>query len=290
MSPLQTLGRTILTGLLLAGGSAYGWGGAGHRAVADLPSRLLTSKAAASVAFLLKDDLGADGLPSGRTTLADVSSWADEYRSTGAGRRTASWHYENIEVCGEEPASGRCPGGNCITSKITQMVAVLKDQEATYRSRNEALKWIVHLVGDIHQPLHAANNHDKGGNEVAVSFSGGGRGRSVSLNLHALWDTNLVERLMREEGSQAAFSATPVLDSDRRTWEEGTVVDWLNESHALAASEVYGRLPGGLSCNKALAVPLQIGDDYYRGASQVISIQLQRSGVRLAKILNDAFE
>ena len=112
----------------------------------------------------------------------------------------------------------------------------------------------------------------------------------VSLNLHALWDTNLVERLMREEGSQAAFSATPVLDSDRRTWEEGTVVDWLNESHALAASEVYGRLPGGLSCNKALAVPLQIGDDYYRGASQVISVQLQRSGVRLAKILNDAFE
>ena len=234
----------FLAAAVLAAPNVHGWGGEGHRAIAHIAARLLTPEAATAVTYLLKDDLGVDQQPSGRTTLADVSSWADEYRTTRDGRKTAPWHYEDIEVCPGASGPERCPDGNCVTAKVTDMVAVLKDRNAPYRARNEALKWVVHLVGDIHQPLHAADNNDKGGNAVAVSFFGNTRGRFGPLNLHTIWDVNLVEKVLREAGGEATFAARSISDADRRALEQGGVSDGLRESHDLAVTEVYGHLPG----------------------------------------------
>lgn len=114
--------------------------------------------------------------------MASVSTWADEVRS----RETAAWHYVNPPdgSCSYEPARD-CPGGNCVVEAINGQVAILKSR-ASDAERLVALKWVVHLVGDVHQPLHAGFKGDKGGNRYQVQAFGRG------MNLHSLWDGGLI--------------------------------------------------------------------------------------------------
>lgn len=160
------------------------WGTEGHQIVGKIATQYLTESTKREVTALLADDLNVSGARSGRTTLAEVGSWADEFRNTGAGRRTAPWHYDNVPLCGDTSAEKICPDGNCASAQLERHLKILADKTATTRSRNEALKWIVHLVGDIHQPLHASDNADRGGNSVLV------RG---AANLHSIWDVAVVQ-------------------------------------------------------------------------------------------------
>lgn len=178
--------RTALTAAVLAATltlspSARAWGPLGHRLVADLAWDGMTPQARAAALDLLAGE--AD------PSLAGIASWADELRANAPdlGRRSARWHYVNIAEDGCHYDTARdCPGDDCVVAAIDAQVAILADPGQPRAKRRQALKFVVHFVGDIHQPLHAGRADDRGGNTHQINIDGRGS------NLHALWDSGLL--------------------------------------------------------------------------------------------------
>ena len=275
--------------LLAVCAHAFAWGPEGHRLVGDIAARYLTPGSQARVSELLANDRLADGELSGRRTLGEVASWADEIKDFDWGRRRASWHYDDASLCGAAEYARYCRGGRCASAQLARQIEVLGDPRAKPRARNEALKWVVHLMGDIHQPLHAADRGDRGGNKVQVSFFGERDNPPYgSLNLHAVWDVQMVNRLVADRGGERAFVSGPIAESDRRAWEGGSIPDWIAESHALALERVYAPLPVAAPCGERIAGVVEIDGRYYASAAPVIDVQIRKAGVRLARVLNEA--
>ncbi|HBK46444.1 MAG TPA: endonuclease [Xanthomonadaceae bacterium] len=163
---------------------ARAWGGQGHRLVARVADVQLTPQAHAEVERLLA------GEPD--PTLAGIASWADELRGNDQdlGKRTARWHYVNLgeHDCAYDPPRD-CPNGDCVIEALKAQATLLADRSQPLAARRQALKFVVHLVGDIHQPMHAGYARDKGGNEFQLQFGGKG------TNLHSLWDSGMVNGL-----------------------------------------------------------------------------------------------
>jgi hypothetical protein len=276
----------LLPALFALSAPALAWGPEGHRVVGEIASRYLTAEAQAQVTELLKNDRLAGGEPSGRRTLGEIANWADEIKDFEWGKRRGSWHYDDISLCGAADYAGYCRGGRCASAQLARQIDVLGDPRARLRVRNEALKWVVHLIGDIHQPLHAANRGDRGGNLVQVSFFGERDNPPYgSLNLHAVWDVHLLSRLTAERGGERTLVSAPIGEVDRRAWEKGSISDWIAESHALARDRVYAPLPG--SCGERIAGVVALDEAYYASTAPVIDLQIRKAGVRLARVLND---
>jgi hypothetical protein len=263
---------------------AAAWGPQGHRTIGAIADRLLTREARAAVAQLLADDLDKFGNPSGRTTLEGVSVWADEIKGTPASR--PGWHYDNIPVCGTEPRARYCHDGQCSSGQLERLSGVLADRAATPRERNEALKWVVHLVGDIHQPLHAADNADRGGNDVRVALVGvRTRGRE---SLHRAWDGELVRLALNTAGGQRPPQDLGALALEARRLAadagQGTPESWASESNALARGVAYD-FPGFV-CGRAPQGIVILDAAYLQKARGVVRQRLLLAGARLADLLN----
>ena len=176
------------------------------------------------------------------TTLAEVSTWADDIRRQRPS--TAPWHYVDIPVHPQYgppayDAARDCPDGNCVVAKIDEFAAVLGDKAAPQRDRLEALKFLIHFVADIHQPFHCADDHDRGGNDTHVSFLG------RNTTLHALWDTGLLEAAaITDERAYALKLAQSIKPADLERWRRGTAADWATESYERARA-IYGRVTRG---------------------------------------------
>jgi hypothetical protein len=277
-----------LLALSLARG-AFAWGPEGHRMVGDIAEGLLAPGARARIAQLLEADRMADGQLSGRRTLGEIASWADEIKDTDWGKRRASWHYDDVPLCGASGYAKYCRNGRCASAQLARQIEILGNERARPRQRNEALKWVVHLVGDIHQPLHAASHGDRGGNRVQVSFFGQTDNPPYgSLNLHAVWDVQMVQRLISDRGGERAIVSVPLAVRDVRAWEQGSIPDWVDESHRIARDVVYSPLPIAASCARKITGVIEIGPGYYTTAEPVIEIQIRKAGVRLARILNES--
>lgn len=264
--------------------SAWAWGPQGHRTVGAIADRLLTPASHAVVAQLLADDLDKFGNPSGRTTLEEVSDWADELHGTEAAR--GRWHYDDVPICGSSELARYCPDGQCNTEQLKRLIGVLADTRAAPRERNEALKWIVHLVGDIHQPLHAADNGDRGGNLVQVALVGvRTRGRE---NLHRAWDNDLVKMALHARGRQQPPRDIDTLAVEARklTAEvgQGSPDSWAVESNNLARNVAY-HYPG-FACNNVPAGIVILDEAYQQQAEVVVRERLLLAGGRLATLLN----
>jgi hypothetical protein len=265
-------GRKRAFGLLLAlavtcgSGSALAWGQEGHRVVALIAERHLTPVAQTEVARLLAIE-GASG-------MAAVASWADDFRSTH--RKTAPWHFVDVPLAASGCDHTRdCPHNQCVVAKTNEFAAVLADRSARDRKRALALKFLIHLVADLHQPLHAADRHDRGGNEVQVLY------RGYWTNLHHLWDVELV----LADGGANGTALAQRLDHDIGPAEmarlsAGTPIAWANHSHAQAVSVAYGALPENSDEDLAGA--------YTEAALPVVEAQLSKAGLRLAALLNAA--
>lgn len=183
---------SLLLALLLAI-PAFAWSPLGHRLVGDLAARQLTPAARAEVARLLA------GEP--EPTLGGVANWADDLRNTDPERfkATSRWHYINAKGGGCAFDIARdCPDGNCVVAAIEAQRKILADRSQPQAARRDALKFIVHLVGDVHQPMHAGNRTDAGGNKFQVSLrtdlapEAYARNSYVDgvmgTNLHSVWD------------------------------------------------------------------------------------------------------
>ncbi|WP_045758323.1 S1/P1 nuclease [Xanthomonas albilineans] len=168
--------------LAMAPAAAFAWGPLGHRLVADLAETQLTAQSRARIRPLLQGEA--------KPTLAGIATWADQVREQDPdlGKRSARWHYVNLGEHDCHYVQARdCPGGNCVVEALRHQSAILADRNQTQAARAQALKFVVHFAGDVRQPLHAGYARDKGANTVQIQFNGN------SSNLHALWDSGLLD-------------------------------------------------------------------------------------------------
>lgn len=176
-----SLPTLVLAATTLVPVSALAWGAQGHRLVAHVAETRLAPAAKTEIDRLLA------GEPD--PTLHAIAAWADELRSNDPdlGKRSAGWHYVNIaeDNCHYE-APKHCSNGNCVVEAINAQSAILADRSKPDAERAQALKFVVHFVGDLHQPMHAGHGHDKGGNDFQLQYNGRG------TNLHALWDGGML--------------------------------------------------------------------------------------------------
>jgi len=274
----------LAASLLLAAQAALAWGPQGHRTTGAIADRLLTPRAHAAVLQLLEDDRDKFGNPSGRTTLEAVSEWADELHGTAAARST--WHYDDVPICGSEEKARYCSEGQCNTEQLKRLIGVLGDTSAPALERNEALKWVVHLVGDIHQPLHAADNGDHGGNLVPVALEGvRTRGRE---NLHRARDNDLVQLAFHSRNRQQPPRDIDALAAEAaslaREVGQGTPDSWARESNNLARNVAY-HYPA-FACNSLPAGIVVLDAAYQSDAGLVVRERVLLAGARLANLLN----
>ena len=167
--------------MLLGCGQANAWGPEGHAIVAEIAEPRLTPAATAEVTRLLAMDTPP------HEHLDEVASWADAYRAHGHAE-TGPWHYVDIPLdAGAADVFRDCPKSDCIINMLTGFAETLTDKARPDADRLKALKFVVHFVGDIHQPLHCADHGDRGGNEVHLTFLG------RRTNFHAVWDGGIIE-------------------------------------------------------------------------------------------------
>lgn len=267
MTPLRPMCRFAVIVALCGCLPGFSWGPEGHNLVARLAAARLTPAAAARVAEILGPGV----------ELASISSWADQIRRTRT--ETGPWHYIDIPVDQPHLNMARdCPKGDCVLAKIADFEKVLADSTAAPEQRKEALMFLVHFIGDMHQPLHCTDNKDKGGNDVKMEFAG------KPSNLHSVWDSGLLGRMGAEDPLFAAFSKD-LAGGRNRKWARGTVNDWAEEAHHAGRKVTYGRLPAVAA---GTLVPLNA--DYERKADQVVKRQIEKAGVRLATVLNSILQ
>ena len=281
--------RLLITAfLLLIAPSALGWSALGHRLIGELAQRHLTPTARAQIAELLA------GEPD--PTLSGVATWADNLRDNDPdkGKKTSRWHYVNFASadCDYQPKRD-CPDGDCVIGQIQAQRAILADRSQPVAARREALKFLVHLVGDVHQPLHASNRKDKGGNDFQVSLrtplapEAYARDRYVDgvmgTNLHSVWDyyilgsTDLGATGLAARGTQVAAYASRF---DALPWPTPTAkettdpVVWAEESCRLVDS------------HKLYPAQHRMDNRYLDAQRPLAEQRVRQAAVRLANLLN----
>jgi len=204
-----------------------GWGRDGHRIIGTIATHYLTPEAKAAVTTFLGDQ-----------SLADVSTWADEIKSNRAYDWARPLHYANVQPGADGFNLKRdCPKEGCVVSAIIKYAKVLRSQDASPAERTEALKFLIHFVQDIHQPLHVSRARDKGGNDIKVEFF------HDRTNLHRLWDSGLIRRTKKPWSAYAAELQQGITPEQLAKWKSTDPVEWATESYRLTLSHAYGVLP-----------------------------------------------
>lgn len=248
---------------LLCPALALAWGPQGHRIVADIAQDGLDAKARAAVDDLLAGERNP--------TLAGIANWADElrYRDPALFKQTSHWHY--IDFRGGDChyiAARDCPNGDCIIAATAQQLRVLGDARQPRPARVQALKFVVHLIGDMHQPLHASNHADHGGNDYQIHVYGRGS------NLHHVWDGLIIGRAGFDASADAArLEQMPIARDDLRV-DAAAPQRWAEQSCRLIDAD-------------ALYPPShRIEHDYLDTHRPLAETQLRLAGARLAAELN----
>jgi S1/P1 Nuclease len=266
---------------------ALAWGSEGHEIVAALARDYLTPQVRGKVDQILATD--QDTLTA--HDMLSESNWADRYRTEH--KETGEWHYVDIELdhpdlkgaCFGFPisdsAASKGPAHDCVVNKVSEFTRELASSATPAAERLLALKFLLHFMGDMHQPLHDVDNHDKGGNCVLLNLGG-----PRQVNLHGYWDTVVVQDLGDDAQAVAATLAQRITPENKATWEKGGPEDWALEGFQLAQSVVYtiGSKPGCASD----PVPISLPSEYEKTAREVAAVQLEKAGVRLATLLNRA--
>jgi hypothetical protein len=252
--------------LSLAPSSA--WDKIGHQAVAQIAAARLNPVAGAAVSDLLESKDAITG-------MTDVAAWADQIRF---GRKdTGPWHYVDIPITADGYDTARdCKDDACVVAQINREVAVLKDKTLAKPVRAEALKFLIHFVGDIHQPLHCADNNDKGGNKVQVMAG------AKKTNLHAVWDNATVNAIGPDAATIAATLSARITPENAAQWSTGTPEQWAGESFLIAKTKIYPAFPG----TGSTLAPIILPDGYPASVGPIAAMQLAKAGVRLAAVLN----
>ena len=255
-----------LLGLLIAA-TAQAWGPHGHQVVAEIAARELTPEARVEVERLLGDRAS--------NAMREVASWADGIRNEPQWRNTGTWHYLNFERgdCSYNPREN-CAGGNCVVAAIEREVKVLADRKSDTRKRANALRFVIHFVGDVHQPLHAGLSQDRGGNDFQI------RNRREGDNLHGFWDQDII-RAARHKLDVSAHVADLLRapgPSGDFAWQRRAPGLWAEQSCRIVQQPDFYPPRG------------RVDDVYVQQYAAVADAQLESAGHRLAQLLNSVLQ
>jgi len=235
------------------------WSKTGHRVVGEVAQQHLTKKAAKAIDQLLNGQ-----------SLAEASTFGDEIKADSMYRKFSAWHYVNYPAdkkYGDEPPS---KSGDLITG-IEKCIEIIKDKNSTKADKVFYLKMLAHLIGDLHQPMHVGRLEDKGGNDIQVRWFNKGS------NLHRVWDSNIIDDYGMSY-TELVHNLPRLSKAQEKAIQKGDIYDWVEESQDLA-NEIYGSV--------------EIGEKlYYRYSYDwwpTVEMQLEKGGLRLAKVLNELF-
>ncbi len=257
--------NTVLAGTILLACSSvgFGWGPEGHRIAVRIAEGYLTPKTKAAVAALL-----------GKQSMTDVATWADAVRKQPEYAWSSRLHGASVpDDASSFDLKRDCPDG-CAVTAITRFTKVLLDDKADRTTRHEALKFLIHFIPDLHQPIHVPSVHPTNGNHTDVEFF------SERAKLHAVWDALLTRHTGKPWETYAADLARRITPTQFRQW--AAVTDpavWANESHALTVRYVYDLPKDG-----------KIGQAYFDRCIPIVEERLETAGVRLATRLNSIFD
>ncbi len=238
----------------------YDWGKTGHRATGEVAQQHLSRKAKKAIEKIL------DG-----QSLAFVSTYADDIKSERSYKAFSPWHYVNFSA--DEKYADVIPSVHGdVVQGIRKCIEVVKDKNSTKADKAFYLKLLVHFVGDLHQPMHVGHAEDKGGNDIQVQWFGKGS------NLHRVWDSNMIDDYGMSY-TEIANNLSVLSKNEIKEVQSGDLLDWVEESQKLAAV-VYS------SVEKGEKLSYRYSYDYLG----VVEDQLQKGGLRLAKVLNDLFK
>jgi hypothetical protein len=271
--------------------TALAWGDDGHKVVALIAQSFLEPDVRKRVNALLAAD--TDSLTA--HDIASEATWADKFRDAntgGARQKTSQWHFVDIEIsapnldaaCFNHPkiAQGTVasdgPAADCVVDKIEEFAAELANPATDQEEQVVALKFLLHFVGDIHQPLHSSDDNDRGGNNKKVSGAGFRAG-----NLHHYWDTEFVDQLETDPKSIASDLIGHISKDQINAWQAGSASDWAMESFEVAKADAYGQLP-----EPSARGSYRLTEEYITTATDDVAQQLSKAGVRLGLVLNNA--
>lgn len=290
----RSLAHLLLAVAWAACTPALGWDDPGHQIVGAIAIQYLKPVTKQRIVALLAadtDDLTAH-------TIVASTNWADYYRDTDRGstriryNATRNWHFVDIELKAPDlsaacfghpplpsgtPAS-KGPADACAVDKIDQFVAELKAPDTSAEERLLALKFVLHIVGDMHQPMHSSDDHDAGGNQKNISAPGLASGR-----LHSFWDRDTVQSLGTDPFVVAEKLQARITPTQAKQWAQGTPSSWALETFEVAKRHAY-KLPAPDSQGV-----YRLSEAYVSDATKTVSLQLSKAGVRLATVLNSAF-
>ncbi|MFL6449327.1 MAG: S1/P1 nuclease [Bryobacteraceae bacterium] len=289
----RTLSRLIAICCILWTCPALGWWETGHRTVARIAAAHLTPAARIRIARILNVPDNVDAIAE---ALALGSTWADEIKKD---THTDDWHYVDLTLQDlRSDISARCKDDNCVVARIRLFTAQLAAQKADGRwSELDALRFLVHFVGDVHQPLHAISDADLGGNCERIDPP-----INEAKNIHALWDGGIVNALDASDkvlASRIDAYVAALGESERKEFSSGSVEDWTWESHELARKLVYSKLqiptepilfPKGCAeaPSEITGFKAQVDSLYVDDMKPVVRDQLAKAGLRLARVLNES--
>jgi hypothetical protein len=235
------------------------WGATGHRVVGHIAQQHLSKKAQKAVKRIL-----------GNESLAMAANWADFIKSDSTYKYVDQWHYVNLPE-GKTYADITPPKGGDVVEAIGRLTAELKSGKLTPEKERFNLRLLVHFVGDVHQPMHVGRPEDRGGNDVKVRWF------SKETNLHAVWDSDLIE-FQQLSYTELAESINFTTAEQRKAWQQAPVTEWANESSKIC-NELYRTAKTGDRLS------YRYNFDYYK----VVEQRLLQAGVRLAGLLNEIF-
>lgn len=253
--------RLLICLSALTPAAAHAWGPVGHRITGAIADQNLSGAARAHVHVLL-----------GSQDLAEASTWPDDMRSDPSTfwQKTASpWHYVTVRTGDSYKPSDAPAEGDAMTA-LSHFTAILRDPAASADDQRMALRFVVHILGDLHQPLHVGGGDDRGGNSVKVTFFG------RETNLHSVWDSDLIEQRALSYSEYAAWLSRSITPQQVIDWSKGTPNQWVDESIRLRKT-IY-------PANPALSW------DYVYQHRNELDDRLKRAGIRIAAYLNGLFD
>jgi hypothetical protein len=280
----------LLAGLSILGGSpAAAFWEYGHRTVATIALTQVQPRTRAAIMALLRQQAVLQTPTCPARTIEDAAVWPDCIKTLGDRfSYSSSWHYQDFDICKPFNFKENCKDGNCASAQIARAQRMLADRKLPPRDRLTALAFLVHIVGDIHQPLHAADAHDDaGGNGVRASYGViGGR-----TNLHAIWDGLLADRAISTPPGGPNGLLEGTTPEQRKTMEQGSVEDWMRESWGVAKEFVYPTAVGD-----ACALPAgtkatgKLDEAKIQTLIPVMRKQVLEGGLRLSRMLDEALD
>lgn len=259
---------------------AFAWGQSGHRAIGEIAEKNMRPESVKKAEALLD---GED--------LAFVAGWADDIKSNRHFNYADKWHYTTWEDADGQFHSGKENGGTgLLMSQIDRQLAVLRDTKASKAEKAMALRFTVHLVGDLHQPLHVGGGGDQGGNFCKVTWHG------RNTNLHRVWDSDMIDSTDLSFTELARFASTGRSAEQNKTWRTGTVRDWAEESKRIRSDIYPAEVQRPLApvskltyCQKDVAVEAmpKLGYEYSYRFLPVVYERVYQAGLRLAKLLDE---